>query len=127
MNDRVDNSGLVGEGENITFDDDGQVKQLPPALAKRISEYVKWADIEKAYEFLHDQDEHESLIIVGTETKPAPHNDIAVAIEKAHNDVNIMVACKVFNTDTDEYLNEGKILTIKIPRDELNSVVKTTE
>lgn len=127
MIDKTDASGLVGQGENIAFDEEGKIKELPAVLEKRIAEFIKWANVEKAYEFLHGQEEHASLVIAGTEETPAPYNDIAIAIEKAHNDVSIMVVCKVFNTDTNEYMEESKILTIKVPKDELNGVIKIEE
>lgn len=127
MTDKTDASGLAGEGEKVSLDSEGRVKELPAALEKRVGEFVEWANLDRAYEILNNQDEHNSLVIASSENNPSPHKDMAIVIEKASSDVNIMIACKVFNTDTDEYLEESKTLTIKIPREKLADIIKMEE
>jgi len=121
------NVPVMDEGEKIDLDEEGNVRELPVVMRQRIKEFVEWANVDKAYEFLHGQDKHESVVVVGTEENPAPHNDIAMALEKANENVNIMIACRVFNTETEEFLDESKILTIKIPRDKLDEILKVEE
>jgi len=118
---------LVAEEKAFRITEEAKIKEIPDGLKKKLQEFVAWATLDEAYTILAGQEEHNGIIIAGTETNPSPHNDVAAMINKENNIVELLVACRIFNQETEEYLDETKIMVLCIPRDKVNEYITIEE
>lgn len=118
---------LVAEEKAFRITEEDKIKEIPDRLKKKLQEFVEWATIDQAYEILGGQEEHSGIIIAGTDTNPSPHNDIAAMINKETDIVELLVACRVFNQETGEHLDETKIMVLCMPKDKVNEYIAVEE